>query len=59
MLIVRGVISLLPSGKRKGENLPLPAAGEISYVPVDGHAVLPKLFATLPSDLKCVYLPAL
>lgn len=34
----------------KGENLPLPAAGEILYVPVDSLAVLPKLFATPPSD---------
>lgn len=42
--------------KMKGENLPLPAAGEILYVPVDSLAVLPKLFATPPSDFKYVYL---
>lgn len=45
--------------KMKGENLPLPAAGEILYVPVDSLAVLPKLFATPPSDIKYVYLPGL
>ena len=41
------------------ENLPLPAAGETVYVPVESHAVLPKLFTTSPSDNKYVYLPAL